>query len=134
MEETISTPPPVSALAPMPAVLPVCPQCHQPTLPTYYFCPNCGKKLTEAPLSTSVTAQVLLYGFSIILPLICYLAIGYWKGIKYMESADPAAKQIGIIALVLLLVSSALVFWWGIVWIQGMISSAITSVGNIGGY
>lgn len=118
---------------PAPVATAICPQCHQPVLPTYYFCPNCGKKLTEVPLSTSVMSQFLLYGFSIVLPIICYLAIGYWQGIKYMQSADPKAKQIGIIALVLLLISSAITFWIGMVWIQNQVQSAISSVGNIGG-
>ena len=115
------------------AQLTLCPQCHQPVLPSYYFCPNCGKKVNEPALSTSLLAQASLYGFSIVLPLICYLAIGYWRGIKYMQSADPKAKQIGIIALVLLLLSSGITFWLGIVWIQNAIESAMTAVGSING-
>jgi hypothetical protein len=79
-------------------------------------------------------SQVLLYGFSIILPIICYLAIGYWKGIKYLESKDAKAKQIGIIALVLLLLSSAITFWIGVVWIQDTVQSAMTSVGTINSF
>jgi hypothetical protein len=129
MEEKVLIP--QSTISPSAAV---CPQCHQAILPTYYFCPNCGKKLNEAPLSTSPMAQTGLYAFSIILPLICYLAIGYWKGIKYMESRDAKAKQIGIIAFVLLLLSSAITFWISISWIQSTISSAMTSVGNIGNF
>ena len=72
-----------------------CPQCHQPVLPTYYFCPNCGKSLHEPPLSTTVGAQTGLYALSIIMPMICFLAINQWRGMKYMKSADPQAKQIG---------------------------------------
>jgi hypothetical protein len=128
-EEAVSAP-----SIPIAPVLTVCSQCHQVILPTYYFCPNCGKKLNEAPLSTSLSSQILLYAFSVVLPSICYLAIGYWRGIKYLESADPKAKQIGIIALALLLVSSAITFWIGIVWIQNMLQSAMTSVGSINGY
>jgi hypothetical protein len=139
MEETvpISTVP-ASPISVRPVAEPMvsgtCPQCHQPVLSMYYFCPNCGKKLTEAPLSTSMASQFLLYGFSIVLPIICYLAIGYWQGIRYMQSADPRAKQIGVIALVLLLVSSAITFWIGMVWIQNQVQSAVNSVGNVGGF
>lgn len=115
-----------------PAML--CPQCHQPVLSTYYFCPNCGKKLNEPPLSTSITTQLLLYAFSIVLPLICYLAIGYWKGIKYLESKDRQAKQIGMIALALLLISSAVTFWAGVVWIQNTLDSAMSAVGNVSNF
>lgn len=135
MEENI-----VPSVLPTPVPAPtavagmVCPQCHQPILASYYFCPNCGKKINEAPLSTSLMSQLLLYAFSAVLPAICYLAIGYWKGIKYMESADGRAKQIGIIALVILLVSSAITFWLGVVWIENTIQSAMTSVGNINSF
>ncbi len=129
MEETVPAP-----STPIPPISAICPQCHQVVLAAYYFCPNCGKKLIEAPLSTSATSQLLLYGFSIVLPVICYLAIGYWQGIKYMQSADPKAKQIGVIALVLLLISSAITFWIGMVWIENQVQSAINSVGNISGF
>ena len=104
--------PPAVGLATAPAASLICLQCHQPVLPTYYFCPNCGKKLTEAPLSTSDLAQAGLYAFSIILPFLGYLVIGYWQGIRYLRSADPKAKQIGIIALALLLASSAVMLWY----------------------
>src|SRR5271166_4874557 len=80
----------------------LCPQCHQPIKPEYYYCPNCGKKLSEAPLSTSLGAQLWLYAFSLILPFIGYLAITKWQGIQYARSGDPRAQEIGWIAIGLL--------------------------------
>jgi hypothetical protein len=119
---------PVSAV-PVPPVTMLCPQCYQPVLPTYHFCPNCGKKLAEPGLSTDVMSQVLLYGFSIILPVICYLAVSYWQGIKYIKSPDPKAQQIGWIALALLIISSAVSFWIAGVWIQQFIQSQTSTSG-----
>jgi len=101
----------------------ICPQCHQPVLPTYYFCPNCGKSLHEPPLLTSVGAQTGLYILSIIMPLICFLAINQWKGMKYMKSADPQAKQVGYIATALMVISTVIVVWVGIIWTEQLINS-----------
>jgi len=112
----------------------LCPQCHFVVKPEYYYCPNCGKSLHEAPLSTSIMTQAWIYGFSIVLPIICYLAVSYWPGIKYLLSEDENAKQIGIVACILLAVSSIITFWLAIVWIQQAVQSGVSSVGNLGGY
>lgn len=105
----------------------LCPQCHFPVKPEYYFCPNCGKNLRQAVavLPTDALAQFLLYGFSIVLPVIFYLAITKWQGIKYIRSSDPKAKQMGYIALALLVVSSVIFFWWSIVQLQGFVQSSV---------
>ncbi len=108
----------------------VCPRCHFPAKPEYYFCPNCGAKLTEPPLGTGVVDQLLLYVFSIILPWIAYLAITKWEGIKYLRAPDPRAKQIGVIALVLLVVSSIAAFWIIDAWAQNFLQSFSQSQTN----
>jgi hypothetical protein len=112
----------------------LCSQCHFPVKPEYYFCPNCGKNLRKAveTLPTDVMSQVLLYGFSVVLPIIFYLAITKWQGIKYIRSADPKAKQMGYIALALLIVSSIIFFWWSIVQLQGYVQSSLNDVNNLG--
>jgi hypothetical protein len=122
---------PVPANIPMPQVA-ICPRCHFSVKPEYYFCPNCGAKLTDAPLATDSMTQMLIYGFSIILPLIAYLAITKWPGIKYLRSQDEKAKQIGIIALGLLIVSSVIMFWLTYVWIQGYIQSSVSNMSSLG--
>lgn len=119
---------PVSAV-PTPPVTMLCPRCFQPVLPGYHFCPNCGKKLSEPGLSTSVTSQFLLYGFSIVLPIICYLAISRWQGIKYIQSADPKAQQMGWIALALIIISSIITFWWAWIGIQQFIQAQTSTAG-----
>jgi hypothetical protein len=118
---------------PTPSVPMICPQCHQVVLPAYYFCPNCGKKLSDPALSTSVATQAWIYVFSAILPIICFLAVSYWPGVKYLRSADPAAKQIGLIASVIMGISTIVTFWLGIVWVQQAVQSSLNSVNNLGG-
>jgi hypothetical protein len=112
----------------------ICPQCHFPVKPEYYYCPNCGKNLRQAVtvLSTDLLAQFLLYGFSIALPIIFYIAITKWQGIKYIRSSDPKAKQMGYIALFLLVASSVIFFWWSIVQLQGFVQSSVNSSLNNG--
>lgn len=113
----------------------ICPRCHFPVKPEYYFCPNCGVKLTEPPMGTGVVDQLLLYAFSIILPWIAYLAITKWQGIKYLRSADARAKQIGLIALILLIASSVVAFWLTYQWIEGTVQSSVNAVNsNLGGF
>ncbi len=114
----------------------ICPQCHQPVLPEYFFCPNCGKNLREPPLRTSVATQVGIYALSIIMPAIAFLAIKYWPGMKYLRSPDWKTKQIGIIASILMAVSTIAIVWWLIVWTEGLIqvmTGGLMGIGNLGG-
>lgn len=116
-----------STPAPVPVL--ICPQCHQPVQPEWYYCPNCGKKLSEPGLSTSLGTQLWLYAFSIILPFIGWLAITKWDGIKYARSDDPKAQEIGWIAIALLVVFSIFVTWQAAVWIQGFIQAQTSTAG-----
>lgn len=113
--------------------LQVCPQCHQPVRPEFYFCPNCGANLRKPPLSTSVVSQALLYLFSAILPWIAYLAVTKWEGVKYMRSPDPLARRVGWIALAILVISSVIAFWMATVWINQQINAAMNGVNGLGG-
>lgn len=132
-ENTVPTPPQQAQPAPAVVAAPlICPRCHFPVKPEYYFCPNCGAKLSEPPMSTGVVDQLLLYAFSIILPWIAYLAITKWQGIKYLRSPDTRAKQIGLIALILLVASSVIAVWLTTVWIQGYIQQSLNDVNNLG--
>ena len=118
----------------IPAPPALCPQCHQPVPPAAYFCPNCGKKLSEPPLATGGGTQAWIYVFSIILPMIAFLAIKYWPGIKYVRSGDRRAKQIGFIAIALITVSTIVTFWLAAVWINQILQTSLNGIGNFGGY
>ena len=84
----------------------VCPQCHQPILPEYYFCPNCGKNLKEKEVPVSVWAQVGVYLVSVFLP-----PLGLWPGIKYVMKPNKQAKLVGWIAIGLTIISTIVTLW-----------------------
>src|SRR5580700_568205 len=102
----------MNAIHPVEPGSPVCPYCHQPILPTYYYCPNCGTNLRASQLPTTEAAQAWLYIFSIILPMIGFLLISKWKGWKYYKSQDQKTHQIGQIALALCIISTVGTLWY----------------------
>jgi hypothetical protein len=134
MNESVTPPvaPTPASSTPVPFPM-VCPVCHLPITPEAYFCPNCGAKLKVPPLSKSLTSQLLLYGFSLVLPFIAYLAITKWQGITYIRSSDPDTRRIGFIALALLVISSIFVIWLTTQWFDNAINSVTNGVGGLGG-
>lgn len=106
----------------------VCSYCHQPVLSTYYFCPNCGNRLHTAPLSTSIETQAWIYAFSIILPMLCFIFVTKWPGLKYYRSRDPKAKAIGINAIVLITLSTIVTIWLAYVWTMDAIQASVNSI------
>jgi hypothetical protein len=111
------------------APMQICPQCHLSMPLEFYFCSNCGARLRVPPLSTTVMSQALLYLFSAVLPWIAYLAVTKWEGIKYIRSNDSRSRAIGYIALIILVVSSVAMIWYGIIWLQQLTNSLLGGVG-----
>ncbi len=85
----------------------ICPTCHQPILPTYYFCPNCGKEIQEKPEPVSIANQIGIYALSIFLP-----PLGLWPGIKYARKKYPQARYVGIAAIILTIISTIVSLWY----------------------
>ncbi len=112
----------------------ICSACHQPVLPQYYFCPNCGNKLHSAPLSTTAQTQAWIYAFSIILPMICFIFVNRWPGVKYFKSSDPKVKLIGYIAWALLALSTVFVIYFAIVFTRELTQSTINSINTDMGF
>jgi len=83
-----------------------CPFCHYPTIEAFYYCPNCGKNLKAAPVSISVLKQIWIYAISLLLP-----PLGLWPGIKYLKQSNDKAKTIGLVAIILTIISSAVTIW-----------------------
>jgi len=81
-----------------------CPTCHTPVALNANFCPQCGHKFKEPPLSTSVGRQLFLYLFSFLLA-----PLGLHFAFKYIRQPDAKARTIGIIILLLTIVAIALV-------------------------
>jgi len=101
----------------------ICPVCHQPVRPEFYFCPNCGKDLKEKPVSVSAGAQTSLYLMSIVTPLLCFLTIRWWKGMRYLRSSNPQARLIGFVAAVLMAVTTIVLTWQLAVFTSQLMSS-----------
>jgi len=76
-----------------------CPFCNNKIDPKVFYCPICGKKVREKPVSTGFWPVVLLFALCLFLPP---LNIGLT--IRYMKSGDPKAKKIGTISLVVMIV------------------------------
>lgn len=81
----------------------ICPNCETVSSSTAYFCPNCGKKLREKPLSTTFTRQIGIYLISFFLP-----PFGLSTGFKYLKQKDSKEKTIGIVAILLTIASLAI--------------------------
>jgi hypothetical protein len=84
-----------------------CPFCGYPTIEAFNYCPNCGKSLKVR--SISVFKQIGIYAVSILLP-----PLGLWPGIKYLSRRDGKAKIIGLIAIALTIISTAVTVWFSI--------------------
>ena len=105
-----------------------CAVCHQPLLPEYYFCPNCGTEVEAPPLTTDFGMQLWIYAHSIFLPMVLFLSISKWKGYKYFRSEDPQAKQIGTIAIVLLIASTVITYYLAYATTMAAVQSALDSI------
>lgn len=83
-----------------------CPQCGALVVETYYFCSVCGFKLRQPPFTISIGKQIGIYLLSALLP-----PLGLMPGIRYLMNSDSKAKQVGIIAIGLTVVSSFVTIW-----------------------
>lgn len=102
---------------------PLCQTCHLILLPEYYFCPNCGTQAREEQLSVSTWSQTKLYALSAALPLVCFLLIGKWKGIKYLTSKDDNTRTVGFIASAILVISTIFTIWYTVIAVQKIIET-----------
>jgi hypothetical protein len=85
----------------------VCKFCGQSVFTNYYFCPYCGKKLIEPPIT--LLKEIGVYLLSVLLP-----PLGLWPGIKYLLSKNSRAKRVGIIAIVLTIISTVITLYLSI--------------------
>jgi hypothetical protein len=83
-----------------------CPECKTIISSSDYFCPNCGKKIKDKPLQTTLLKQLSIYFISFFLP-----PLGVWPGIKYLRQGDEKSKKIGLIAIFLTIISIVIAGW-----------------------
>ena len=79
-----------------------CKHCRAPVEVTYFYCPACGKKIKDKPVSVSFTAQLIAYAVSVFLP-----PLGLIYTVKYLKQSETKAKTIGWITLILTVISIA---------------------------
>lgn len=84
--------------------------------------------MKSAPLSTTAGTQAWIYAFSAILPMICFIFVAKWPGIKYLKSNDEKAKGIGQVACAILAISTIITIWAAIVLTQRVIQSSVDSI------
>lgn len=106
-----------------------CKHCKYPIAETFYFCPNCGKKIKNPPPVTTISKQISLYLISVLLP-----PLGFWPGLKYLFSKDPKARIIGLIAIALTIVSLVVTTWLTINFFQSQLNSVsdLNNLNNLG--
>ena len=83
-----------------------CPSCKLPLSENFFFCPNCGKKVKDSPLSTTVGKQIGIYLLSFLLP-----PLGLFPGIKYISQKDKTRRMIGFAAISLTILSIIITIW-----------------------
>ncbi|HEX8923576.1 MAG TPA: zinc ribbon domain-containing protein [Patescibacteria group bacterium] len=93
----------------------VCPKCGQFIKTDDYFCSKCGQNIRPRPLSTSLSAQILLYLKTILLP-----PLGLVWGLRYLRQPDNASKIIGLIAVVITVIE--------VIW---MVQFTVAAVGTL---
>jgi len=84
---------------------PSCATCHYPLSESFYFCPNCGKKIKEH-FSSSIWKQVGIYSLSFFLP-----PLGLYPGIKYAMQKEQKIRNIGLVAIALTIISIGISIW-----------------------
>jgi len=85
----------------------ICKFCGQHVFTNYYFCPYCGKKLIEPPITA--LREISVYLLSILLP-----PLGLWPGIKYLLQKNQRAKRVGIITIILTILSTIITLYLSI--------------------
>ena len=81
----------------------VCPKCRAPVAAAVNFCPQCGTKLKEPLVSTSIGRQVFIYFISFFLA-----PFGLGFAFKYLRQSDPRARKIGVVVIILTILAIAL--------------------------
>jgi hypothetical protein len=85
----------------------VCPLCKYVVQPSWYFCPNCSKKLKMKPLSTSIWRQIGVYLVSIIFP-----PFGIFPAINYFRQPSWKARTVGILCILFTILSVWVTIWY----------------------
>lgn len=98
-----------------------CLHCHNLISEIDYFCPNCGKKIKDKPLSTGIGRQIIVYLVSFFLP-----PFGLPFAFRYFKQHDDKARVIGYVVIVLTAVSVIINIWL----IVGFVNQTTNSIND----
>ena len=84
----------------------VCHYCQHPISEVDYFCPNCGKKLKDKPLSIGIGRQIIVYLISFFLP-----PFGLPYAYRYFKQDEKNAKVIGYVVIGFTILSVIINIW-----------------------
>lgn len=76
-----------------------CRYCKKPAWDSYFFCPNCGKKLKEPPFVFSWLKTIGVILESLLLP-----PLGIFPGVKYLRIKNNTARIVGLIAIIITII------------------------------
>lgn len=99
-----------------------CKHCKNPIVETFYFCPNCGKKIKNPPYKFSISNTIVIILESVFLP-----PLGLIPGIKYFLKDDRRAQIIGVMAIVFTVISTII----GIIFTVNFINKTNESINNL---
>lgn len=103
----------------------LCPYCQSATQPDAYFCSQCGKAVRSKPLSVTLMRKLAVYSVSLFLP-----PFGLWYAWKYLRQEGSTAKRIGIAAILLTIIATALTVW-STVALLNTINQAVNDFGGL---
>ena len=84
----------------------VCQYSSFPVTDENYFCPHCGKKLKDKPVSIGTWAIVWLFVLSVLLP-----PLGIGLTMRYIKADEESTRTIGWISLLVTVVSLMVAIW-----------------------
>ncbi|HUD44074.1 MAG TPA: hypothetical protein VMR41_00875 [Patescibacteria group bacterium] len=85
----------------------ICPVCQYVVEDSWYFCPNCSKKLKMKPLPTTVWRQIGVYLLSVCLP-----PLGLFPAFNYLRQHSWKARIVGLMCILFTILSIVLTTWY----------------------
>lgn len=80
-----------------------CKFCKSPTQESFYFCPNCGKKIKEPPFKFSLAKAITVIVAAFLIP-----PFGIIPGVKYFLKDDRRAQFVGLITIAVTILATGL--------------------------
>ncbi len=80
-----------------------CKFCKSAVQESFYFCPNCGKKIKEPPFKFSLAKSITIIVAAFLIP-----PFGIIPGIRYFLKDDKRAQFVGVITIAVTILATGL--------------------------